>query len=47
MKHSRLEHDERRRDGVLDLNLDRVREILGDSGHRKEIGRSDEEIAVE
>ena len=47
MEYSGLEDNERRGDVVFDLDLDGVRQVLGDGGHRKQVGRAHEEVAVE
>ena len=47
MQNRSLEDDKGRGDVVLDLDLDRVREVLWDGGHREEVGGADEEVAVE
>lgn len=42
-----LEDDERRAEGVFDLDLDRVGLVHWDGGEGEEVGRADEEVAVE
>lgn len=47
MQDSSLEHDERRSEGVLNLYLNRIRQVLRDRRHSQQIRRANEEVAVE